>query len=114
MADEKKDKRETYTTNFYKADIDKVSFLGSPHMDNVVTTLMAIGNELWTNRKRIHVLESVMAEKGVTSEMVEKYEPTEDQKAAWLKEREVLVERLYAHFARDADEYEFTSDWEDK
>lgn len=106
-------KHKTYATNFYKTDIDNVSFLGNPHIDNIATTLMAMGNELWTNRKRIHVLESVMRDKGVTADLIEQYVPTEEERARWAKEREVLVERLYAHFAR-VDEYEFSSEWKDK
>ncbi|MFL2771430.1 MAG: hypothetical protein ACJZ9F_10505 [Rhodospirillaceae bacterium] len=106
-------KRETYTTNFYKTDIDNVSFMGNPQIDNIATTLLAIGNELWTNRKRIHVLESLLKDKGVTAEMVENHRASEEEKAAWAKEREVLVERLYAHFAR-VDEYEFSSDFKNK
>ena len=112
MADGKT-KRETYTTNFYKTDIDNVSFMGDTHIDNIATTLLAIGNELWTNRKRIHVLESVMKDKGVTADMIEQYQATDEEKAAWGKEREVLVERLYSHFAR-VDEFEFSSDFKDK
>ena len=106
-------KHKTYATNFYKTDIDSVSFLGNPHIDNIATTLMAMGNELWTNRKRIHVLESVMRDKGVTADLIEQYKPTDEERAAWAKEREVLVERLYSHFAR-VDEYEFSSEWKDK
>jgi len=110
MAEEKAERRE-YTTNYYKTDIDKVSFLGSPHMDNVVTTLIAMGNEMWTNRKRVKVLESLLAEKGVSRDMVEQYVPSEEQEVAWKKEREVLVDRLYGHFARQ-DEFTFASDFE--
>ena len=105
--------RKTYTTNVYTADIDAVSFLGNTHIDNVVTALLAMGAELWTTRKRVHVLESVLRKNGITPEQVEKYEATEDEQASWKAEREQMVERLYGHFGR-SDKYTFLSEFEDK
>ena len=112
MAEGDKD-RKTYATNFYKTDIDNVSFLGNPHIDNIATTLLAMGNEIWTNRKRMHVIESIMKDKGITAEMIEQYQPTEEEKATWAKEREVMVERLWSHFAR-VDKFDFADDWDDE
>ena len=105
--------RETYTTNVYKTDIDNVSFLGNTHIDNVVSSLLAIGTELWMTRKRLHVVEGVVGKNGITPEQVEKYEPTEDEKALWEAEREQMVKRLYAHGGR-TDKYTFLSEFEDQ
>ena len=109
---EGKEGRQTYTTNVYKTEVDNVSFLGNPHIDNIATTLIAMGNEIWTNRRRLYVMESLMKDKGVTTEMIEQYMPTEEEKTAWAAEREVMVERLWAHFAR-VDQFDFADDWDD-
>ena len=105
--------RKTYTTNVYKTSVDNVSFLGNPHIDNIATTLIAMGNEIWTNRKRTYVLESLLKEKGISADMIEQYVPTDEEKAAWQAEREVMVERLWAHFANTI-EYDFADDWDDE
>lgn len=111
---EPKSKRATYATDFIETDIDRVTFLGNAHIDNIVTTLIAMGNEIWTDRKRIRVLESLLAEKGVTAEMIEKYTPTTAQEKAWAKEREILVDRFWSHFSRNTGEFTLTSDWQGK
>jgi len=110
---EGKQGRKTYTTNVYKTSIDNVSFLGNPHVDNIATTLLAMGNEIWSNRKRMYVMESLLKEKGISADVIEQYVPSEEEKAAWKAEREVMVERFYSHFAR-VDEYQFSSDWDDE
>ena len=113
MADSKA-KRAEYTTDFVKADIGNVSFLGNVHIDNIVTALIAMGAEIWTDRRRIRTLESLLAQKGVTTDMVEQYVPTAAEETAWKKEREVLVDRLYGQFARQGGEFNISSDWKKK
>ena len=111
---ESKSKRAEYTTDFVKADIGNVSFLGNVHIDNIVTALIAMGAEIWTDRRRIRVLESLLTQKGVTRDMVEQYVPTAGEETAWKKEREVLVDRLYGQFARQGSEFNISSDWKKK
>ena len=107
--------RPTYATDFILTDIDNVSFLGNAYIDNIATTLIAMGNEMWTNRKRIHVLESLLEQKGVTTNaMMETYVATDEQTAAWQKEREVVVDRLWAHWARAGEVYTFADDFVNK
>lgn len=106
--------RPTYATNFITTDIDKVTFLGNPLFDSIITTLMAMGNEVWTVRKRQYVLESLLAEKGVKQEQIEQFTASAEQEKQWKKEREVLVERLWGHFAKNTGEFTFVSDWKDK
>ena len=115
MADSKMGSgRPTYATNFITTDIDKVALLGNPLMDSVITTLMAMGNEVWTVRKRQYVLEALLAEKGVKQEAIEQFTASAEQEKQWKKEREVLVERLYGHFALNTGEFTFVSDWHGK
>jgi len=114
MADAKEAGRKTYATDFITTDIAKLSFFGNPMIDNIQTTLIAMGNELWASRKRQYVLEALLAEKGVTNEQIEKYMPNEKQEATWAKERKVLVERFWGHHAINTGEFTFASDWKGK
>jgi hypothetical protein len=114
MAETAKGKRQEYTTDFIKADIGNVSFLGNVHIDNIMTALIAMGAEIWTDRRRIRVLESLLEKKGVTREMVEQYVPTSEEETAWKKEREVLVDRMYGQFARQGGEFNISSGWKNK
>ena len=106
--------RPTYATDFIRTDIDNVSFMGNAHIDNITTTLLAMGSEIWTNRRRLHVLVSLLEEKGVTSEMIEQHRPSDEQKVAWKDEREVIVERLWAHWAREGEQFSFGNDFVNK
>ena len=113
MAESKSD-RPTYATDFITTDIEKVSFLGNVHIDNIMTTLLAMGNELWVQRKRQHVLEALLVEKGIKPEAIEKYVPTPEQAQAWAKERDVIVARLWSHHDKNTGEFTFASGWKDK
>jgi hypothetical protein len=115
MADAKSKKdRPTYATDFITADIEKVTFLGNPHVDNIMTTLLAMGNELWVQRKRQYILEALLAEKGVKPEAIENYRPSAAQEAAWSKERDVIVARLWGHHDKNTGEFTFASGWQGK
>ncbi len=111
---ESKSGRPTYATNFIKTDVENVAFLGNVHVDNIVTTLMAMGNEMWSMRKRMHILETVLEDKGVKADVIEKYIPTAAQEQAWAKEREIWVDRFWGHFAKNSGEFTFASDWKNK
>lgn len=114
MAESKEAGRKTYATDFITTDVAQLSYLGNPHIDNIMTTLIAMGNEMWASRKRQYILEALLAEKGVTNDQIEKYMPNEKQEAAWTKERKVLVERFWGHHALNTGEFTFTSDWKGK
>ena len=84
--------RPTYASDFIKSDVEKVVFLGNPILDNMMTTILALCSETWANRRRTKVLEALLAEKGITQEMVEGYMPTADQEAEWQVERDRFIE----------------------
>ncbi|MSO98476.1 MAG: hypothetical protein EXR11_09705 [Rhodospirillaceae bacterium] len=106
--------RAEFTTEAIKADIEKVSFMGHPLFDNMMTALIAIGAEIWTERRQRLVLEKLLAQKGITKDMVEQFVPSVDDEAAWRKEREVMVERIYGQFANDSTEFTTSSTWKNK
>ena len=85
-------KRPTYATDAIPSDVRNGLFLGNAALDNVVSCVIAMGAELWSTKRRLLVMQAVMAKKGITSEMIEKYVPTEAEKAAWESDRDRFVD----------------------
>jgi len=103
MADDKKAPARTKAASDYiKGDTDSAVFLGNPHIDNLMTIVIAMGAEIWADRQRMRIIEHLLSTKGkVTTEMIEQYVPTEEQKAAWAAERDAMAKRVYSVMARD-------------
>ena len=105
-------KRATHATDFFATDVDKVKFYEDQMTDNIVTAILTLGSEVWTNRRRTLVLERLLAEKGVTQEMIETYMPSESEVAEWQVERDRFVTALMEPLMRDAS-LPPTTDWQD-
>ena len=103
----------TYAAAFIKSDVDKVTFYDNPIIDNIVTTILALGSEIWSSQRRTMVLERLLEEKGVTREMVEGYMPTDEDVAEWQVERDRFVDRTMSHLMREGGLAPST-DWQDK
>jgi|GEM_PF-1191131 len=89
-------------SDFIKADTDAAVFLGNPHIDNLMTIVIAMGAEIWADRQRSRIIEHLLSTKGkVTTEMIEQYVPTDEQKTAWAAERDAMTKRVYSVMARD-------------
>ena len=98
----KDDKRPTYAADFIKSDTDQAVFLGNPLLDNMMTSMIALGAEVWSNRRRMRVVEKLLEEHGsVTNEMIEAYMPSEEEQAAELAERDAFIERAFGSLARE-------------
>ena len=97
------DKRHpTYATDFIKSDTDSAVFLGNPLFDNMMTSMIALGAEVWTNRRRMRIVEKLLEEHGsVTNEMIEAYLPSEEEQAAEQAERDAFIERAFGSLARE-------------
>ena len=102
MAEIKTD-RPTYTSEFIKSDTDRAVFLGNPLLDNMMTAIISLSSEIWTTRRRMKVLESLLEDKGVTREMMEAYMPTDEENEAWQKERDAFIDRTFGPLTRNAD-----------
>jgi hypothetical protein len=87
--------RPTFAAEAIKSDIDSVSFLGNPVLDNLVSVVIALGTEVWATKRRMKVMESVMAKKGVTTKMLEEYVPTAEEAAAWEQDRDRFIELTF-------------------
>jgi hypothetical protein len=95
--------RQTYESDYIKGDFERAVFLGNPLIDHLFTALQSLGAEVWTNRRRMYVTEALLAQKGVTTEMIEKYMPTAEEEARWKADRDRMVKMMYAPFLRRAD-----------
>ncbi len=97
-----KNRHPTYATDFIKADTDQAVFLGNPLFDNMMTSMIALGAEVWSNRRRMRIIEKLLQEHGsVTNEMIEAYEPSEEEAAAEQAERDAFIERAFGSLARE-------------
>ena len=71
-------------------------FLDNAALDNVMSTVIALGSEFWALQKRMNVMETLLEENGsVSKEMVEAYRPTEEQNVAWEEQRDRFINRVY-------------------
>ena len=93
-------KHETHAVDFIKGDWDKAVYLDSPHSDNLMTVVLALGAEFWTMRRRLMVVEKVLEEKGVAAFVVESYVPSTELGLAWDKQRDDFIERVYSALTR--------------
>lgn len=94
--------KETHAADYFKSDTDKQVWLGSPHLDNLVTASIAIGAELWAVKQR-QIISEKLAEKKIfaTNAAIEAYKPTKDEEAAWELERRALAKRMFGVLARE-------------
>ncbi len=85
-------KRATYAVDAIPSDITNGLFLGNAALDNVVSCLIAMSAEMWATKRRMKVMESLMAKhSNITPDMIEKYMPTAEETAQWEKERNEFV-----------------------
>lgn len=83
--------RPTYAAEAIPSDVNTGVFLGNPAVDNVVSCVIAMSAEMWSLRRRVKVMESLLAQNGVTPDKIEGYVPTEAEKAAWEKDRDRFI-----------------------
>lgn len=99
---DKVDKGRTRAAPFIAADTDAAVFLGNPHIDNLMSVVIALGAEIWADRQRMKVVERLLENEGkATAAMIEAYVPTDAEKEAWEAERMEMVERVYSVLSRD-------------
>ena len=94
-------KHPTYTAEAIPSDVKNGLFLGNTALDNVVSCMIAMGAEMWSTKRRLHVMEAVMAKNGITPEMIEKYVPTEPERLAWEKDRDRFVDLTLGPLANE-------------
>ncbi|MCY4478056.1 MAG: hypothetical protein OXC70_08735 [Gammaproteobacteria bacterium] len=76
-------------------------YFDHPVLDHLVETVMQLGSELWTTRRRLEVLEKALADAGTLPEdAVELYLPSAEELKEEAARRDEFVRRVYAGFAR--------------
>ncbi|MCB2109241.1 MAG: hypothetical protein KDE14_16135 [Rhodobacteraceae bacterium] len=89
--------RATHTVSFIPGDTRGTVFLGNPVLDNMMHVIFAMGAEMWTTKRRLKIVESLLAAKrDVTPEAIENYVPTPEEDAAWTAERDSIVKTMYS------------------
>jgi len=89
-------------TDFIKSDTDNTVLLGNAHIDNLLHMVVALGAEVWTGQQRVKIIETLLSKHGkVTTEMIEQYQPTDEELEKWATERKAMVDRVYKVMARN-------------
>ena len=89
-------------SDFIKHDADNMVLLGNPHIDNLLSIVVALGAEIWTGQQRARITEALLTKHGkVTTEMIEQYVPTAEEQAKWAGERKAMVDRIYSVMGRN-------------
>jgi hypothetical protein len=93
--------RETYTTSFFKGDLEKGVYLPDVHTDNLMTAFLHLASEFWIMRRRMLVMEKLLAEKNVVSAArIDSYDPPTEDKAAWEAMRDKFIRQTFDVFTR--------------
>lgn len=103
--------RPTYASDFVKSDVEQAVFLGNPILDNMMSTILALSTETWANRRRTKVLEALLADKGITREMIEGYIPTGEDEAEWQADRDRFIDMTLSPLLREGS-LPLSSDWQ--
>jgi hypothetical protein len=76
-------------------------YFDNPMIDALVTVTMELGAAQWVQAERLRIMEKLLTDKGVvTTEMIEKYVPSEEERQATKKNRDAYIGRIYAAFGR--------------
>ena len=87
--------KDTHRDDFIPPETPDV-MLGNPVLDNVMSTVIALGSEFWALQRRMNIVETLLEKNGsVSHEMIESYRPTEEQTAAWDIQRDRFIKRTY-------------------
>ncbi|MCY4157536.1 MAG: hypothetical protein OXF66_08945 [Gammaproteobacteria bacterium] len=80
-------------------------YFDHPVLDHLVETVMQLGSELWATRRRLELLEKVLADAGaLPGNAVELYMPSAEEAEQEAAKRDAFVRRLYAGFARGGEQ----------
>jgi hypothetical protein len=86
----------TYTVEFIPSATRNAVFLGNPTLDNMMHAILALGAEVWADKRRLKVIESLLTGKReVSFDSIESYVPTPDQEKAWAAERDLMIKTTF-------------------
>ena len=86
----------THTVDFIPSATRNAVFLGNPVLDNMMHAILALSAEVWADKRRLKVIESLLtAKREVTFESIEQYVPTAEQEKAWAAERDLMIKTTF-------------------
>jgi hypothetical protein len=91
--------RPTFTADAIPSDINDAVFLGNPVLDSLVSSMIAMGSELWETKRRLKVMQAVMDKNGITKDMIEQYMPTDEENAEWEADRDRFIDLTFGPLA---------------
>jgi hypothetical protein len=81
-----------------------LTFFPDPNVDRVLGVVMELASELYVLRDRVRTLEQLLEQKGVLSaDELRAFEPSAEERAARLADRDALIARIVAPMTYTAD-----------
>ena len=81
-----------------------LTFFPDPAVDKVLGVVMELAGEVHVLRERLRTVELLLDERGSLSRAdLEHYQPTAEERAARLAERDAFIERILAPMTYEAD-----------
>jgi hypothetical protein len=94
--------RPTYAADYLQTDAPRQVYLDSPHADNLMTVVYALGAELWSERQRNRIVERLLEiGEPVSRDAIEQYVPSDEELAEWQAEQDAMIQRVFAVLGRD-------------
>jgi len=96
--------RVKYHTEHIPADTRRAVFMGNPYLDHMFAAITAMSGEIWSVRRRLNIVETLMDKKGTVSRAdVEQYMPTKEEQDAWNAQRDNFINLVFDPFTRPGD-----------
>jgi hypothetical protein len=81
-----------------------LTFFPDPQVDRVLGVVMELAAEVYVLRDRLETVERVLEQSGtLTREALDRYEPSEAERAARLARRDALIARILAPMTAGSD-----------
>ena len=81
-----------------------LTFFPDPNVDRVLGVVMELAAEVYVLRDRLHTVERLLERTGsITRADLDAYEPSADERAQRLAERDALIARILAPMTAESD-----------
>ncbi|MBB36259.1 MAG: hypothetical protein CME88_16410 [Hirschia sp.] len=75
-------------------DPPETAILKDAHIDDVARGLLALAREVWVLTDRVMIMEALLEDRGVSSGMIDNFQPDEKLELELKKRREAMLGRL--------------------
>ena len=75
-------------------DPPETAILKDAHIDDVARGLLALAREVWVLTDRVMIMEALLQDRGVSSGMIDNFQPDEKLELELKKRREAMLGRL--------------------